>query len=89
MNYTRIINEFSLTAEQFSKLTTQHLHILWYIVKYDSISPMEAFNDLGITNLATRISEMRKLGIQIGQAYEGRMNRLGKKVHFMRYRRAA
>ena len=84
-----IIDAFNLTADQFEKLTDQQIHILWYIVTYGSISPMEAFNDLGITKLATRISEMRAIGIQFDQAFEGRENRFGKKVKYMRYRKAA
>lgn len=84
-----IINYFGLTAEQVEKLTAQHMDILCYIFDFGSISPMEAFADLGITKLSTRISEMKVLGIQFDQAYEGRENRFGKKVHYMRYRRAA
>ena len=85
----RIINHFSLSAQQFEKLTAQQLNILWYIYAYGSISPMEAFSDLGITKLSTRISEMRVIGIQFDQGYEGRTNRFGKKVRYMRYRKAA
>lgn len=84
-----IINYFCLTVEQFEKLTGQQMDILCYIFDYGSISPMEAFADLGITKLSTRISEMKVLGIQFDQAYEDRENRFGKKVHFMRYRKAA
>lgn len=84
-----VINAFSLTAEQFEKLTNQQYQILWYIVTFGSISPMEAFSDLGVTKLSTRISEMKVLGIQFDQDFEGRENRFGKKVRFMRYRRAA
>ena len=90
MNYMlSIINYFSLTAEQYNKLTDQQADILCYIWKYDSITPMDAFSDLGITKLATRISEMKALGIQFDQEFEGRENRFGKKVRYMRYRRAA
>ena len=89
MNTTKIIDEFNLSLEQFIKLTGQQLYILWYIVKFGSITPMEAFNELGITKLATRISEMKMLGIQFDQEYEGRTNRFGKKVRYMRYRKAA
>ena len=89
INIFEIINAFNLTADQFEKLTDQQIHILWYINTYGSISPMEAFNDLGITKLATRISEMRVIGIQFDQAFEGRENRFGKKVKYMRYRKAA
>ena len=84
-----IINYFNLTAEQVEKLTDQQMDILCYIYDFGSISPMEAFSDLGITKLSTRISEMKMLGIQFDQAYEGHVNRMGKKKHFMRYRKAA
>lgn len=86
---TIIINAFGLTAEQFKRLTDQQYQILWYISTFGSISPMEAFSDLGITKLSTRISEMKMLGIQFDQSYEGRENRFGKKVRYMRYRKAA
>lgn len=84
-----VVNAFSLTAEQFEKLTNQQYQILWYIVTFGSISPMEAFSDLGVTKLSTRVSEMKVLGIQFDQDFEGRENRFGKKVRFMRYRKAA
>ena len=84
-----IINYFNLTAEQSEKLTDQQIDILCYIYDYGSISPMEAFADLGITKLSTRISEMKVLGIQFDQAYESRENRFGKNVRYMRYRKAA
>ena len=84
-----IINYFNLTSEQVEKLTDQQAAILCYIFNCGSISPMEAFNELGITKLSTRISEMKVLGIQFDQAFESRKNRIGKTVHYMRYRRAA
>ena len=86
---TIVINAFGLTAEQFKRLTDQQYQILWYIATFGSISPMEAFSDLGITKLSTRISEMKMIGIQFDQGLEGRENRFGKKVRYMRYRKAA
>ena len=84
-----VIKAFNLTAEQFEKLTDQQYQILWYIAKFGSISPMEAFSDLNITKLSTRVSEMKVIGIHFDQDFEGRENRFGKKVRYMRYRRAA
>ena len=89
MNITEIINYFGLTADQLERLTSQQKAILVYIYRFGSISPMEAFSDLGITKLSTRISEMKVLGIQFDQDFEGHENRFGKKVRYMRYRRAA
>ena len=88
-NALAVINYFNLSVEQFEKLTDQQMNILCYIYEFGSISPMEAFMDLGVTKLATRISEMRVLGINFEQNYEGRENRYGKKVRYMRYRKAA
>lgn len=84
-----VINTFNLTAEQFKKLTGQQYSVLWYIAKFGSVSPMEAFSDLNITKLSTRISEMKTLGIHFDQGFESRENRFGKKVRYMRYRKAA
>ena len=63
----------------------QYERILKYISDYGSISPMEAFADLGITKLSTRVSEMRKDGIEFNQEWEVRKNRYGEKVRYMRY----
>lgn len=89
MNIAVIQRHFGLTEQQMKKLAFQHMMILWFIYQVGSITPMDAFNELGVTKLATRISEMKVLGIQFSQVYEGRTNRFGKKVRFMRYRKAA
>lgn len=49
---------------------------------------MEAFSDLGITKLATRISEMRRDGIEFDQVWECSKNRYGDDVRYMRYSRS-
>lgn len=64
---------------------TQRDAILNYINEFGSITPMEAFADLGITKLATRISEMRKDGMKFKIETVKRMNRYGKTVHYARY----
>ena len=88
-NALAIINYFSLSVEQFEMLTKQQTDILCYIYEFGSISPMEAFSDLGITKLSTRISEMRSMGISFDQAFDCSKNRFGKNVRYMRYRKAA
>lgn len=52
---------------------------------FGSITPMEAFMDLGITKLATRVSEMRRLGFEFDQKMEESTNRYGEIVRYMRY----
>ena len=64
---------------------TQSERIIDYINRFGSISPMEAFADLGITKLATRVSEMSSEGIVFVKKYEESTNRFGEKVHYMRY----
>lgn len=80
---------FILTDDQFNRLTRQHKAILYLIIIRGSITPMDAFNELNITKLATRISEMKKIWVRFDQEYESRTNLLGYTSHYMRYRRAA
>jgi hypothetical protein len=64
---------------------TQREAILDYINEFGSITPMEAFSDLGITKLATRISEMRKDGMKFKIEMVKSKNRYEKTVHYARY----
>ena len=66
---------------------TQHERILDYIDRFGSITPMEAFMDLGIKKLATRIGEISRNGHKIEKHVEHAKNRFGQNVHYMRYRR--
>ena len=64
----------------------QKERVLKYIGTYGSISPLEAFRDLGITKLATVISNLRYQDHTIiYQTLCYSHNRFGEKVHFMRY----
>lgn len=65
---------------------TQHERIYKYLERFGSITPLDAFRDLGITKLATRISEMKKSGIQFDQERMMTLNRFGEKVWYMKYR---
>ena len=64
---------------------TQREAILQYIKDFGSITPMQAFADLGITKLATRISEMRKDGMEFRIEMVHIRNRYGKPVYFAKY----
>ena len=64
---------------------TQHEQIRKYIETFGSITSFEAFTDLGITKLATRISEMRRQGMQIADDWITRPNRWGQETQFKRY----
>ena len=64
---------------------TQREAILWYISENGSITPMEAFSELGITKLATRISEMRRDGWDFNIEMVSTRNRYGKAVSYAKY----
>lgn len=63
----------------------QHEAIIDYMRQFGSITPMDAFNDLGITKLSTRIGELVQRGHAIGKRWEQAENRFGKVTHFRRY----
>lgn len=65
---------------------TQRDLIRQYMQDFGSISPAEAFVDLGITKLATRVSEMIRNGEKIEKNRETGKNRYGKSIWWMRYR---
>lgn len=66
---------------------TQGEKILAYLDRYGSITPAQAWYDLGISKLSTRIGEL----IRDGEKIEKRMipvrNRDEKSVYVMQYRR--
>ena len=65
---------------------TQKEQILDYLERFETITPMEAFADLGITKLATRISEMRrKDGVEFNIEMVKGKNRLGKPTRYAKY----
>lgn len=64
---------------------TQRELIHNYIEQFGSITPMQAFADLGITKLATRISEMRKDGEHFKVETVKAKNRFGKTVCYAKY----
>lgn len=67
------------------KLMTQKELICSYINDFGSITPLEAFKDLGITKLATRISEMKRDGLNFKIESVNSKNRYGKAVHYCKY----
>ena len=64
---------------------TQKQEILEYIRKHGSITPMDAF-PLGITKLATRVSEMRSAGIEFDIEIIKDKNKNGKPIRYAKYR---
>lgn len=66
----------------------QHKAIMEYMEAHGSITPMQAFSDLGITKLATRISELIRNGQRISKVPTAGVNRYGEPIRFMTYKKA-
>ena len=64
---------------------TQKQLILDYIDEFGSTTPLEAIRDLGVYRLASRISDLRKIGYPIETNMETVLNRRGKKSIIARY----
>lgn len=67
---------------------TQKERIVQYMDDFGSITTAEAFNDLGIARLASRIHELVKGGVGIEKEMVTSKNRYGETVRYARYRRA-
>lgn len=66
-------------------MTPQQMRVINYINLYGSITPLDAFRDLGITKLATIVSQLKTMSFVFYQNYESSHNRFGEVTHFMRY----
>ena len=64
---------------------TQHEMIEQYIRDFGSITTFDAYRDLGITKLSTRVSEMIRRGAPIIKSDDHAPNRYGVTVYFKRY----
>lgn len=64
---------------------TQKEQILQYLADYGSITSFQAYADLGITQLATRIKELKANGYIFQTEPQQAQNRYGKPVHFVKY----
>ena len=59
--------------------------IIDYINQFGSITSKDAYDDLGITQLATRIKELKEQGYRFETKWESSKNRYGERVDFKRY----
>lgn len=64
---------------------TQQERIIDYITRFGSITPAEAFIDLGCYRLAAQIFELQKKGYEFDHIWQSSTNRFGEKVRYMRY----
>ena len=67
---------------------TQCQRIIDYMERFGSISSFEAFTDLGIVRLASRIHDLKGQGYNIISETKTSKNRFGETVSFKVYRLA-
>ena len=60
--------------------------IVDYMSQFGSITQYEAIRDRGVMRLASRISELRKMGLPIEDAMVPVNNRFGETCHIKQYR---
>lgn len=65
--------------------STQREKIINYLYGFGSITSWEAYRDLGITQFAARVKELKEDGYQFTSKWENKKNREGKIVRFKRY----
>lgn len=64
---------------------TQCERILQYIKDFGSITSLQAYTDLGITQLGARVFELKEQGNEIDGDYIFVVNRYGEKCRIKRY----
>ena len=64
---------------------TQCERILKYLDDFGSITTYQAFKDLGIMRLASRIHDLSERGYDFKRESVESINRYGEKVHFTKY----
>jgi hypothetical protein len=68
--------------------SSQCARIIEYMQVFGSISTLEAFNDLGVARLASRIHDLKGMGYNITSEIKSSKNRFGEKTYFKVYRLA-
>lgn len=64
---------------------TQCARVLKYLKENESITAMEALNELGIFRLASRICDLRQSGVEISNQWKEVENRFGEKCRIKEY----
>lgn len=68
-----------------SKKPTQCELIIKYLKDFGSITTYESFIELGVTRLASRISDLKNKGYKFNEEWLTKKNRYGKAVSFKKY----
>ena len=67
------------------RTNTQKDLILRYMADFGYITSFQAYSDLGITQLATRIKELKEMGYTFKTEPQKANNRYGQPVHYVKY----
>lgn len=67
-------------------LPTQNGRIIAYMSEFGGITQLEALRDLGVMRLASRISDLRRMGYDIESDIVPVKNRYGETCHIKRYK---
>lgn len=63
----------------------QRQKIINYIREFGSITSLDAYKDLGITQLGARVKELKEEGYIFKTEWESSTNRFGEKTDYKRY----
>ena len=66
-------------------MNTQNKRLIMYLNEHNSITQLEALNELGILRLASRINDLKKEGHDIVGEMVEVLNRFQEKVRVKRY----
>lgn len=66
-------------------MASQKQMVLDYISEFGSITPLDAFKDLGVTRLSAVVFDLREEGYDIDKVIEKGMNRFGNHTRYARY----
>ena len=72
--------------EGLQRKPTQRDKVLAYIRRFGFITSWQAYQDLGITQLASRLYELKQQGYVFTKTRINTTNRLGEKTHYDEYR---
>lgn len=64
---------------------TQNQRVLDYMHRHGSLTQIEALRDIGVLHLASRISDLLRLGYRVESSTENVKNRFGEKCRIKRY----
>lgn len=64
---------------------SQNERIISYMKQFGSITQLDALKDLGVMRLASRISDMKSMGVPIVSTVETVVNLFGEKTYIKRY----